>query len=296
MRLGFLTTSILLLSISAALACDPFSTQIDDCFGDETTDDGTGRSSGYCGDGVCNEETCSNCPQDCGTCSGCTNPTPENSCCGAGTCQGETGPQCVPCTCVIEPTPHCTCGMEQCGSYCHSPCPEGTARDLDNCGCAPTTPPEPSQPPPEETTTCGNGILETGETCSNCPEDFGTCPEYTGNPNTICVGEGEQAYCVRRCSEAGESYLTGACCEGLDEQQDGTCAYTNNCPTGQTLCSGECCTGACVQGTCQLAECGRAGSPPVNGRCCAGYQNCDGTCETSCPVDPCSYSCCWIAY
>jgi len=41
---------------------------------------------------------------------------------------------------------------------------------------------------------CGNGVCDSGETCSNCPEDCGSCPPVCGN-NKCEYGEDEWNCC-----------------------------------------------------------------------------------------------------
>ncbi|MCW1309965.1 MAG: hypothetical protein QXP04_04700, partial [Candidatus Nanoarchaeia archaeon] len=148
----------------------------------------------YCGDLICSyPENCSNCQTDCGICNytGCP---PENpircgtqccplettscngdSCCVArvdGLCCGNTqypcyvngSPWCCNCppnhlncfgTCVNILTSNSNCGT------CRRVCSSGTTCINGNC---------------VSQIFCGNGICESGESCSSCPQDCGSCP------------------------------------------------------------------------------------------------------------------------
>lgn len=39
---------------------------------------------------------------------------------------------------------------------------------------------------------CGNGVIESGETCKTCPEDVGPCAETLNPPEFPSVAEGDQ--------------------------------------------------------------------------------------------------------
>jgi len=103
----------------------------------------TGPPSAYCGDLSCNgAETCSSCPGDCGACQTCGNNIRE----GSEACDGTdlAGQTCI--------SRGFTGGTLACSSNCMS---------FDTSGCT--------------SSTCPNGVCDSGESCSSCPQDCGQC-------------------------------------------------------------------------------------------------------------------------
>ena len=135
-----------------------------------------------CGDSICQDETCSSCPSDCGVC-------PAPLVCGDGVCD-EGRESCASCSadCGVCPAPPvcgdrvCDGGRESCAScsadcgVCPAPsvCGDGTCDAGETCGscaadCGPCGP------------SCGNGWCDFGEDCGSCPFDCGTCASACGD-------------------------------------------------------------------------------------------------------------------
>jgi len=106
-----------------------------------------------CGDSLCQDETCSSCPADCGAC-------PPPAVCGDGVCTAsETCASCPGDCGACPPAPRCGDGSCQAGESCGS-CPA----DCGSCG--------PS---------CGDGMCDFGEDCVSCPFDCGACAPGCGD-------------------------------------------------------------------------------------------------------------------
>lgn len=152
--------------------------------------DPVGGGDCYCDDGV---TACT------GDGSPCTNEAPPY---GAGTCTCFGGNPTCP-----DPDQGTTLGCCVAGgsSATNTPVPTSPPGSLcgngvvnagetcSNCSqdvgaCQPTPIPPPGATSPP---TCGNGSVNAGETCSNCPADVGTCPNPTppGGCDPVCTGE-----------------------------------------------------------------------------------------------------------
>jgi hypothetical protein len=257
-----------------------------------------------CGDGQClaPSETCSNCPSDCGSCSG----GGGNNKCGNGVCDiGETlscpsdcngggggGGSCVgKCGGMGSGLCWCDAGCSSAGDCCSD---YATA-----CGGGGGA-------------KCGNGKCETGETKTNCPGDCGgstTCGngKCTAAEITSCnidcgktISDLQINPCVvSSCSSAWLQCKSNATCKGminciLDCGQDDLCAascveaVTNNTQFASLdACKGTKCAsgggGGCGAGaeTCK-GKCGGAGSGgcmcddlcEAFGDCCPDFQAC----------------------
>ena len=68
--------------------------------------------------------------------------------------------------------------------------------------------PTPSnQPLPKPSSLCGNGVIDEGESCGNCPQDFPEeeCKCFNAEPKVIEVSEGENVYlCVGQSLRLGD--------------------------------------------------------------------------------------------
>ena len=184
------------------------------------------------------QETCENCPADCGVC-----PDP----CGDGSCLIADGENCS--TCPAD------CGI------C---CGNSTCDVLDN-EC--TTCPADCDACSECGDCCGNSVCDAAE-CTTCPGDCDACTDCG-----ICGGAcddgicdtGECTSCPQDCDACADC---GICCG------DSTCGSgeCSSCPGDCQACA-DCgdCSGSCGDGTCQAGECGSC--PGCNG-CPADCDDC----------------------
>ncbi len=109
-----------------------------------------------CGDGDCSGEDCSTCPQDCGPC----------ATCGDGDCNGNED---------------CSSCPQDCGE-CPDCNDDGDCDDGNACNGVETCIAGRCQPGAPITPCCGNGTVEPGEECDNCPEDVQCLPSF------VCMG------------------------------------------------------------------------------------------------------------
>jgi hypothetical protein len=169
-----------------------------------------------CGDGACNlQETCFDCPVDCG------------ECCGNGICEPDYGEDCGLCEAdcgpccgngVCEPGRNEDCGTceADCGACCgNGICEPGRGEDCGSCSA-------------DCGSCCGNGLCESGrgENCSTCSSDCGRCCG-----NGLCEKDrGENcATCSRDC---------GRCC-GNGTCQPGRGEDCESCPEDCGVCDEE---------------------------------------------------------
>jgi hypothetical protein len=140
-----------------------------------------------------------------------------------------------------------------------STCGDGTCDDGETCTSCPID--------CGFCSTCGNGTCDPGESCSSCPQDCGACPACGDG---FCNG-GED--CVTCPEDCGVCMTCG----------DGTCSGTENCTNCPTDC-GEC--AGCGDGHCSADE--TCVSCPQDCGSCAvcgnGVCN-DGETCTNCPQD-----------
>ncbi len=233
-------------------------------------------------DGVCEPmamESCSTCPDDCGTCSG--------GSCGDGVCDASaesclTCPTDCPCTgtCgdgMCDPGEIMSCPIDcgttgVCGNGLIEPgeeCDDGNLTDGDGCSSFCTW---------EVITPCGDGICSSSESCFSCPVDCG---------------------CMGGCGDGGCDPAAGESCT--------TCSLDCG-PCGGAICgnaiveTGEQCdppNGTTCDAYCQLigggAVCGDGTADPgedcdgadLAGETCASQGFDAGTlaCDTSCAFD-----------
>jgi hypothetical protein len=166
-----------------------------------------------CGDGACNlQETCFDCPEDCG------------ECCGNGICEPDYGEDCG--LCEVDCGPCCGNGVcepgrgEDCGS-CSTDCGECCGNGVcepgrgENCGSCSA----------DCGRCCGNGLCEggRGEDCASCPSDCGRCCG-----DGLCErSRGENCgTCSRDC---------GSCC-GNGTCQPGRGEDCDSCPEDCGVC------------------------------------------------------------
>lgn len=144
-----------------------------------------------CGDGMCqSNESCTNCPLDCGLCKTCGNGTCDNgetcsSCqqdcgacptCGDGFCNN--GEDCLTCApdcgvcpgcgdkkCDATKNENCFTCPTDCGG-CKG-CGDGVCNGNETCASC--------QKDCGVCSVCGNNKCENFETCANCPGDCGQC-------------------------------------------------------------------------------------------------------------------------
>jgi hypothetical protein len=166
----------------------------------------------------------------------------------------------------------CDDGMTCCGGECIR-CPAGQTVDPNTCECVGGTPGP----------VCGNGVCESGESCTSCPQDCGDCPPTC--PNGVCdAGETCQT-CPEDCGPCPPECGDGFCDQGAGE----TCA---NCPQDCGQCPPQCGDGFCDQGAGETC----ANCPQDCGQCpgFCGDGNCDqfaGEDCFNCPADCCPGMC-----
>lgn len=236
----------------------------------------------YCDDGYCDhDESCATCPEDCGECPpGCGDGTcdplggetcvncPQDCACGTATCQEiltcaygcEGNDDCLnacvmrgcyeaqaqvlelflclreacPTQCQVMGSQEClSCGAMACG---------GLALACYNGTCGPQN--------------CGDGVCQPEESCVNCPEDCGACPDQCGDG--VCQLTETCETCEADC---GPCFWCG----------DGYCAPDEDCDS----CPEDC-------GACPIL-CGDGVCMQLLGENCA---NCPQDCE--CGGDTCS--------
>ncbi len=243
----------------------------------ETTNDPGGEPHGECdfvdcGDGVCQpecDETCENCPGDCGECPG---DEPHGECdfvdCGDGVCQPECDETCYNCPwdcgeCEEDPCAEVDCGdgvcQEECDEFCDT-CP-------DDCG-------ECYEPSPCDDSTCGDGMCvpECDEGCENCPGDCGECLD----PDQ-CDSDCGDGVCDSQCGEGCENCPDdcGECDPCRDKYcGDGECRL--ECGENCESCSADCgeCADTCGDDVCQPDE-----------TCVNCPDDCGGCSSVTAPVD-----------
>lgn len=285
----------------------------------ETCPKDCGKSNA-CGDGKCDAKTenCNSCPADCGACPpacpskkdpGCPgNPCEECVCAQDDFCCTDSWDS----SCVSECS---SCGGSACGdnqcdgaedsSSCPNDCPT-----FSFCGdgiCSPATADDPTGESctdcPKDcgtcsgpAATCGDGKCNTNEQCATCPQDCGACSKSCGEPAgcggcgceaTVCA---EDPYC---CSTKWDSTCVSECkatgkdgptCP-VDKCGDGVCSGSESCNSCELDCGA--CPAVCDNGKCE------AGEDKVN---CAKDCGCgNGECDpdetlTTCKED-CSLGC-----
>jgi hypothetical protein len=136
------------------------------CLSDQICQDGNcvTATTPVCGNGICESgETCSNCPGDCGQCTGGTECATDGDCVPATCCHAGA---CVPRTQAP------LCG-NVCDGACYDPplyfgidlyCGQGYCSCQSGLCVAVATP------------WCGDGVCNGSETCGDCPVDCGSCP------------------------------------------------------------------------------------------------------------------------
>jgi len=221
-----------------------------------------------CGDGSCNgDETCQDCPEDCGWCEG------EGGCCIANGTPGCDDPEVTACVCDMDPyccetawDQLCASEADECGT-CNGDCCVGN----DTPGCDDETcEASVCEADPYCCDTkwdgicagaaedmceiciagpvCGDGACTGDEGCEDCPEDCGWCPGEGG----CCIANGTPGCddpAVTECVCDMDPY----CCES---QWDSLCASeADECGT----CNGDCCVGndtpGCDDETCEASVC-----------------------------------------
>jgi hypothetical protein len=218
-------------------------------------DDGGGGGSGpgsYCGDGKCEpdiNETCINCPQDCGPCipvcgNGACEP-PKEDCencpedcgpcllppvCGDGLCEPDKDETCINCPNDCGPCiPVCgdgdcngnetclTCSKD-CG-ICLPVCGDGDCNGNETCLTCSKDCGECKELP-----FCGDGFCKDNENCQNCPQDCGQCQAFPVCGDGVCEGNETCKNCPKDC---GGCKITQSFCGDKKCEGDETC---KNCP------------------------------------------------------------------
>ena len=214
-----------------------------------------------CGDGTCDaEETCLDCPDDCGAC-----PPP------ADCCSPKDTPGCEDPTCEAI-----ICGQDEfcCTAVWDNVCSEGALELCGTCGGMGAE--------------CGDGACDGSESCVICPDDCGTCP-----PNDCCAAT---PIATSGCAdEACETVVCAGdpfCC---DAAWDANCAATaaESCAAcGGTPPATDCCYASGGLG-CETPEC-EAVVCAFADWCCdtAWDQDCADLATLYCPACTCGDGVC----
>lgn len=231
------------------------------CSSGQSCSGGVCQSSGYCGDGSCNNgEDCNSCSGDCGPCE-CPDP---------GTCtNGQTWD-----------TNTCSCSGQYCDpNQCQSPdgmggCYSTCSGSCNNGSCSPNC--DSSQCQYDAGGYC-TSYCSAGQTCSG-----GTCSTYC-DPNQCQASDGNGG-CYSTCSGTCNN---GSCQQNCDPNQ---CLVSDGNGGCYSTCSGTCNNGSCSP-YCDPNQCQYDGG----GYCqsyCSGDQTCNGmgTCQTTCDSNQCQAS------
>ena len=230
-----------------------------------------------CGDGTCDaDETCESCVEDCGAC-----PT-----CGDGTCDADETCELCPADCGTCPEPGDCCVAHD-GPGCADP----ACQDLvcaEDAFCCDTTWDETCAAIAgavcaacAEPSVCGDGACTGVETCADCAEDCGVCPE----PGDCCHPT-EAAGCTDAAVQACVCALDDFCCQ---------LAWDEICVADAMASCGLVCASTCGDAVCDLDETCEGcpedcGACPGPGDCCSdsGGLGCeDATCSALvCGEDP----------
>jgi hypothetical protein len=171
----------------------------------------------YCGDAICNNgENCATCPGDCGITSG-------QVCCGGTVYTGE-------CCSDSDCSSGATCSSHACHYPSSSPPTGGGGVVTTTTSSGPV---------------CGDGTCDSGEDCTNCPDDCGVlacengidCNDGNSCTIDICTGVGCGATCnhesITIC-QTGDNCCPAGCTLATDDD----CACINECADGSTKCEG----------------------------------------------------------
>ncbi len=236
----------------------------------------------FCGDGTCSAsdgETAANCPADCTHNCGDGVIEPPETCDDNGATQTQT--TCATYNGSCEVCHSCVLSVIQGPSCGDGTCSAANGETALTC-------------PHDCAATCGNGILEEGETCddSGATKNITTCAAYNGSC-TICNASCQVAviqgtYCGDGACEAGHETAascpadcTHNCGDGVIEPPE-TCdsgaanGTVTSCATYDGTCTG--CSASCTAQVFEGPYCG-------DGTCQAAHEN-----VTNCPAD-CHPSC-----
>jgi hypothetical protein len=150
-------------------------------------------------------------------------------------------------------------------------------------------------------TGCGNGLIDTGESCSNCPQDVkcgagqkccnGICTRAACTSNSDCnagqqcINAGQcdancqntecsQGAITNACYCQGQARTTGYCCSDSYQTTPCTqCIEDSQCSAGQKCCDGVCITPACLSNT----QCNDNNSETVDS--CENPASCESYCK-----------------
>lgn len=267
----------------------------------EECDDGNTNNGDGCSSNCTIEEnfTCSGAPSTCHTTVGCGNGAIDageacddsNANNGDGcssTCQVESGYTCsgTPSSCLKPPSAVCGNGNMETGEACD----DGNTAANDGCSasCAVesgfTCTGTPSQcavsTPPPSSAVCGNGSLETGESCDDanstdgdgCSSNCGIETGYTCNGSPSACHLVNTAVCGNGAVESGES------CD------DGNTANSDGCSSNCAVETGFTCTGSPTSYCTEISTCGNG--KKESGEMCddGNTMNADG-CSSQCAIE-----------
>jgi len=188
------------------------------------------------------------------------------------------------------------CGDDYCDKWTESSfsCPEDCGESpllngSDGDGGNGTIPPNPEL--------CGNGVVNSGETCLNCPSDV-KCGAGKACANGRCV---ELGSCGNDLVDTGETRFN--CCQDVgceknEECTGGACKLKSCTGQGGEICaSGKICNTEVVLSIdstiCCLSECVLKRCEQMNGYVCQEYEYCDKSYLAASDTDRCcpKYNC-----
>jgi hypothetical protein len=114
---------------------------------------------------------------------------------------------------------------------------------------------------------CGNGVCQTGETCSTCPADCGVCPPVCGDAS--CNGSETCSSCPADCGACPPPPVCGDATCGGGETCSSCPADCGVCPENQCTVDSDCVPEVC----CHASSCVPISQAPA----------CDGVaCDAGC--------------
>ena len=243
----------------------------------------------------CGASTCQGTDTSCGTWPACANCNSQDGCSGNSyrdyRCEGSS------CAYTFDDCTDCSCscgGFNTTESIANGNCADGRDNDCDSQPDAADS--ECTQPP-----TCGDGAVDAGENCSNCPQDIactgtqtcctGICAIPACSADTDCPG-GQACTapgtCTAACTDCNITCTQDTECDDQDAETTDACVNPGTCESLCTnqplLCGTETCTAGqiCCAGTCTNPVCSSTADCGDQDACTTDKCNSPATCNASC--------------